>query len=46
MGLSDATHHLNPFCLTCMLKYLNGNKVLRAKIPTKDVLKRQILKNY
>ena len=24
-----------------MLKYLNGNKVPRAKIPTKDVLKRQ-----
>ena len=51
---------LNPFygricqhthILTCILKYLNGNKVFRAKIPTKDVLKRQILtdsiaKNY
>ena len=37
--------------LTCILKYLNGNKVLRAKILTKYVLKRQILtdsiaKNY
>ena len=31
------------FYLTCMLKYLNGNKILRAKIPTKDVLRRQIL---
>ena len=29
--------------LTCILKYLNGNKVPRAKILTKDVLKRQIL---
>ena len=52
--------HLNPFygricqhthILTCILKYLSGNKVFRAKIPTKDVLKRQILtdsiaKNY
>ena len=28
---------------TFMLKYLNANMVLRAKIPTKDVLKRQIL---
>ena len=45
------TFTVNPFCsricnkthiLTCTLKYLNGNKVLRAKIPTKDVLKRQI----
>ena len=27
------------------MKYLNGNKVLRAKILTKDVLKRQILKD-
>ena len=26
-----------------MLKYLNGNKVFRAKILTKEVLKRQIL---
>ena len=37
--------------LTCILKYLNENKVLRAKILTKGVLKRQILtdsiaKNY
>ena len=37
--------------LTCVLKYLNGNKVLRAKILTKDALKQQILtdsiaKNY
>ena len=31
--------------LTLILKYLNGNKVLRAKIPTKNVLKRQILTN-
>ena len=47
--------HLNPFygricqhthILTCILKYLNGNKVFRAKIPTKDVLKRQILTDY
>ena len=29
--------------ITCILKYLNGNKVPRAKILTKDVLKRQIL---
>ena len=29
--------------LTYIRKYLNGNKVLRAKISTKDVLKRQIL---
>ena len=29
--------------LTCIRKYLNRNKVLRAKIPTKDVLKQQIL---
>ena len=26
-----------------MLKYVNGNKVFRAKILTKDVLKQQIL---
>ena len=37
-GYINKTH-----ILTCIRKYLNENKVLRAKIPTKDVLKRQIL---
>ena len=29
--------------ITCILKYLNANKVPRTNILTKDVLKRQIL---
>ena len=29
--------------LTCILKYLNSNKVPRAKLPTQNVLKRLVL---